>query len=204
MSFPTREEVNQKARDAEYAIAREQGLIECYRAYPVITRDISNDRMIEEICSAFIGDKVAPTLAVFRSAVEERPSLLGGGSGVHIQPIEVQKRKVLAEIEELLTGIMSPLDLKSELGKLQFWSVEQVIARKQQIVERQRLSKMAVPQIKQELEAGRPKLHRYHPYDQLPDITAADLKKILRTHEARVYLRRFGSAQLNDRLLGRF
>jgi hypothetical protein len=209
MTFPTKVEVDLKVHTAEYEVAQEQGLAECYRAFPIIPRSTGNDLMIDEICSAFLGvtrGEVAVTLAVFRSAVEVDPSLLGcnGGSGVYTEPVAKQVQKLLAEIEELLTGKMTPSDLASELKKLSFWTVPQLRARKQQILERQRLSKFSADEIRKEVAASRPQPHRYHPYDLLPgEVTATNLKKILGSGSARQYVRRFGTTQLNDRLAQR-
>lgn len=206
--LPTKAEVEKKVHNTEYAQARELGLQECYRAYPIVPRNMANDKMIDEICATFLGTQVgevAPTLAVFRSAVEADPSILGGGaSGVSIEAVASQKNKVLADIEKLLDGIMSPFDLRTEIKKLSFQTLEQVQVRRAQIIERQRLVKLPSSQIRQAVAASRPALGRYHPYDTLPvEITATELKVILRSYKANSYLRRFGAAQLNDKLFGR-
>ncbi len=208
MAFPTKAEQDAKAQHAVYEADKGRGLQEIYRAFPIIPRNTANDKMIDEICAHFLSieiGEVAPTLSTFRSAVEADPTLLGGGGdGVSIEPVAQQKLKILADIEKLLAGIMSPLDLRSELKKLSFWSLEQVQARKQQIIERQRLSKLSSAVIKQELAANRPGPGRYHPYDTLPpELTVNELKTILRSYKANSYLRRFGAEQLNDKLFGR-
>ena len=149
--------------------------------------------------------EVAPNLSTFRSAVEADPTLLGGGvNGVSIEAVASQKNKVLADIEKLLDGIMTPFDLRNEIKKLSFQTLQQVQARKQQIIERQRLDKLPLSQIREEVAASRPALGRYHPYDTLPpELTATELKTILRSYKANSYQRKFGAAQLNDRLFGR-
>jgi hypothetical protein len=208
MSFPTKAAVEAKAAQNDYQFARENGLVEIYRAFPTIPRSQANDQMIDEVCSTFLGverGEVAPTLAIFRSAVEADRSIIAGkGSGVFIEPVAKQAQKLLAEIEELLTNAMSPFDLAAELKKLSFWTVPQLQARKQQIRERQRLHKFSVDEIRKEVAASRPQPHRYHPYDLLPrDVTATELKRILASSSARQYVRRFGTLQLNDRLTQR-
>jgi hypothetical protein len=93
MTFPTKVEQDQKARSAAYDAAREEGLAAIYAAYPIIPRHIANDVMIDCICAEFLGlqaHQVAPNLDVFRSAVEAQPSLLGGSTGVSIEPVEKQ------------------------------------------------------------------------------------------------------------------
>jgi hypothetical protein len=208
MGFPTKTEVEEKARAAAYEVEKERNLVEIYKAFPTIPRNMANDQMIEEICAHFLETKVgevAPTLSTFRSAVEADPSLLGGGSsGVSTEAVARQKLKVLEDIEKLLTGIMSPFDLRAEIKKLSFQSLEQVQARKAQIIERQRLSKLPTAEIREAIAASRPAPGRYHPYETLPaDMTADELKKILRSYRANEFLRRFSAAQLNDRLFGR-
>jgi len=207
MAFPTKAEQERKAQHAVYDADKERGLQEIYRAFPIIPRNAANDGMIDEICTTFLGvpkGEVAPTLSTFRSAVAADPTLLGGGGdGVSIEPVAQQKQKKILDIEKLLAGIMSPQDLRSELNKLSLWSLEQVQARKQQIIERQRLSKLSSADIKQELAANRPKPNRYHPYEELPEMTASDLKAVLRSYKSNSYLRRYGAEQLNDKLFGR-
>src|SRR5258708_36977272 len=99
---------------------------------------------------------------------------------------------------------MSPFDLRTEIKKLSFQTLEQVQARKAQIIERQRLSKLPTTEIREAIAASGPKPNRYHPYELLdPNMTADELKKVLRSYRAKEFLRRFSAAQLNDRLFGR-
>jgi hypothetical protein len=208
MGFPTRTEVDAKARASAYEVEVERGLVEIYRAFPIIPRNAANDSMISEICTTFLGvpkGEVAPTLPTFRSAVEADPTLLGGGgNGVSTETVERQKLRILGDIEKLLAGVMNSFDLRAEIKKLSLQSLEQVQARKAQIIERQRLSKLPTTEIREEIAASRPAPGRYHPYDTLPpEITANELKTILRSHKANLYLRRYGAEQLNDKLFGR-
>src|SRR6266481_1493150 len=153
-------------------------------------RSTANEGGVETYCAEFLEvavGEVAPDLATFRSVVEEDPSILKGEGKYHltITPVALQTAKVLDDIETLLTGIMSPLALRAEIKKLSFWSLEQLKARKAQITERQRLSKLPVAEIKQEIAASRPAQSRYFPYDTLPaDLTATELKTILRSYKA--------------------
>jgi hypothetical protein len=221
MAFPTKADQDAKAQHAVYEADKERGLQEIYRAFPVIPRNTANDKMLDEICATFLGvqvGEVAPTLPTFRSAVEADPSLLGSGSsGVSIEPVEQQKRKVLGDIERLLDGIMSPFDLRTEIKKLSFQTLQQVQARRAQIIERQRLVKLPSSQIKQELKASRPKALRYPPYENLGEyITprgsvqsvrcdSAYLLNLVKTnfYEYRYLVDRFGSAQITARQQGR-
>jgi hypothetical protein len=220
MTFPTKQEVEQKAHNAAYAVAREQGLRECYAAYPFILRCIANDGMIEEACNAILGvekNEVAPTLAAFRTAAEADPTILKGTNGIAIESVEQQKLKILHDIEKLLDGIMSPFDLRTEIKKLSFQTLQQVQARRAQIIERQRLAKLPSSQIKQELKASRPKALRYPPYENLGEyITprgsvqsvrcdSAYLLNLVKTnfYEYRYLVDRFGSAQITARQQGR-
>jgi hypothetical protein len=207
MGFPTKAEVEAKAHAIAFEAECARGREEIYRAYPIIPRNEANNGMIDEICATFLGagkGEIAPSLSTFRSAVEADPTILGKGHGVAIEPVEMQKRNVLADIEKLLTGIMTPFDLRTEIKKLSFQSLEQVRARREQIVERQRLDKMSVTQIREEQKAAQPKQHRYFPYELLPaEMTADELKKVLRSYRANEFLRRFSAAQLDDRLFGR-
>lgn len=201
MAFPTKFEVEAKQRSAEYAAAREEGLAAIYRAYPTIPRHMANDVMIDHICAHFLGletYQVAPSLSVFRSAVEEQPDLLGGSSGVAIEPIEKQKQKIISEIEELFSNAMSRFDLKIELSKLSHQTLEQVQARKAQIIERQRLSKLSVSQIKAELDAARPAPKVVH----LPEEITREKIHAMQSWEVRNLVKKYGSA-VNDRLFGR-
>jgi len=206
MKYPTKVDIDQKAHDAEFAAARERGFQDIFREYEIIPRNVANENGVEELCGKFLSvqvGEIAPDLATFRSVVEEDQSILKGKHRISIEPVAQQKLKILGDIEKLLTPVMSSLDLRSELKKLSFWSLEQVQARKQQIIERQRLSKLSSTAIKQELAANRPKLNRYHPYEELPEMTASDLKAVLRSYKSNSYLRRYGAEQLNDKLFGR-
>ena len=49
MSFPTKAEQDAKAQHVVYEADKERGLQECYRAFPIIPRNIANDKMIDFI-----------------------------------------------------------------------------------------------------------------------------------------------------------
>ena len=100
-------------------------------------------------------------------------------------------------------GKYSDHDLSVFKKKAQFMSEADLTTRLEEVVYAQKTAKQNAGQIRQELEANRPALGKYHPYDTLPPITADNLKAILRSHRANEYLRRFGAIQLNDVLFGR-
>lgn len=198
MKYPTKVEQDYKASEADYAAAREHGLQQIYRAYPMIPRSTANDTGIEEICVMFSGASVAPDLPTFRSAVEAAPSILKGQHRIYIESVGVQKAKVIDEIEELLSN-WHPHDLKTELTKLRFQSLEQVQARKAQIIEERRLRKMSATAIKDELQAGRPV-----PKAKVlpPEITKKHINE-MRSFEIRQLIKEYGPNTVNDRIFGR-
>jgi hypothetical protein len=205
MAFPTKVEQDQKIRSAEYNRAREAGLAAIFAAYPIMPRHQANELMVEEICAAYLGvnyltDAPAPTLAVFRSAVEADPSILG--NGVAIEPVAAQKIKIMAEIEELLMGAMSPFDLKIELGKLKYQSKDQLIARRNQIIERQRLSRLSSSEIRAEIKASRPQPQRFEGYATLPSEFDAKYLRGLTAFEFRRAIAKYSSPQIDARLRG--
>jgi hypothetical protein len=198
MKYPTKVEQDWKATEADYAAARQRGLQQIYRAYPMIPRSTANDTGIEEICVMFLGASVAPDLPTFRSAVEAAPSILKGQHRIYIESVEVQKAKVIDEIEELLSN-WHPHDLKTELTKLRFQSLEQVQARKVQIIEERRLRKMNVSAIKHELQAGRP-----GPKAQiLPVEITKETIHAMPSGQIRELIRKYGASTVNNRLFGR-
>jgi hypothetical protein len=210
MKYVSKRDLEVKKHDADWNEARERGLQDIYRAYPTIPRSTANDSAILELTSEYWGHDTlgfpAPDLLTFRSIVEADPQILKGQHQIYIEPVERQKIKVIDEIEELLTGIMSPLDIKTEIGKLKYQGLDAAKARKTQIEERQRLSKLSVPAIRKEIVEARPKPHKYMPYDLLPppsELPAADLVRMLKTGDARKIVRKHGSDQINDRIFNR-
>jgi hypothetical protein len=200
MKYPTQDEQNQKAREAEFASAKERGLQQIYHAYPVIPRSDANDAGIEELCANFYGNDTlgypAPDLPTFRSIIEAEPDILTGKHGrLVIEPVERQKSRVIDEIEELLSN-WHPHDLRTELTKLRFQSLEQVQARKVQIIEERRLRKMNVSAIKDELQAGRPV-----PKAQiLPVEITKDKIHAMPSGQIRELINKYGASAVNDRL----
>jgi hypothetical protein len=198
MKYPTKVEQDYKASEAEYAAAREHGLQQIYRAYPMIPRSTANDTGIEEICVMFSGASVAPDLPTFRSAVETDPSILKGQHRIYIEPVERQKIRVIDEIEDLLSN-WHPHDLKTEISRLRFQTLEQVQARRQQIIEERRLRKMSATAIKDELQASRPV-----PKAQfLPVEITKETIHAMPSGQIRELIRKYGASTVNSRLFGR-
>jgi hypothetical protein len=127
-----------------------------------------------------------------------------------------QKEALIEEIRVLLTGIMSPHDLKNEITKLQkYKSLEEVVARRDQIRERQRLAKMDTDQIRSELQAGRPRERRYFGYPDLPEtiVPAHSIQAVrcdaayliglakIDFYEYKKLVSKYGSQQITDRQL---
>jgi hypothetical protein len=203
MKYPSRKEQDWKANEAEFAAAKEQGLQQIYHAYPVIPRSDANDAGIEELCANFYGNGTlgypAPDLPTFRSIIEAEPDILTGKHGrLIIEPVERQKIRAIAEVEVLLSR-WHPHDLKTELTKLRFQSLEQVQARRQQIIEERRLRKMSATAIKGELQAGRPV-----PKAQiLPVEITKETIHAMPSGQIRELIRKYGASTVNNRLFGR-
>jgi hypothetical protein len=172
MKYPTKAEVDQKAHDIAFEAATQHGIDNILREYGDVPRSDANIKGIKEICAEFLGvqvGEIAPDLPTFRSAVEADPTILK--RRLCLMPAAQQKLEILDDIEKLLEGVMSPFDLRAELKKVSFQSLEQVHARKAQIIERQRLSKLSSTAIKQELAASRPRDERRYPgYPNLPEM----------------------------------
>jgi hypothetical protein len=205
MSFPTKAAVDAKIMAVNYEIEKERGLIDIKRAFPDVMRCTGTDNMIVEICSKFVGADVAPSLPVFRSAVEEDPTVL---NALSTTTVPKQIRALLDEVEGLLRSVSANTDaiVRSEMAKLRYATLEELTARRDRIVEAQRLSRLSVPQIKAELKNSRPTNHRYHPYSLLPppsELPSAALYKMFRDGDARKIVRMYGSPQCTDRLQGR-
>jgi hypothetical protein len=203
--FRTQEMQDRAVEAARVENAKKQCIAEVYAARQDFRRCVANDKAIIEVIERWTGNPdVLPTKAIFDEALLENPEEINNFAR---QSLGRAHGHLVSEILTLLAAGGSYHDaftLKAEENKLKHFSLEALRVRRDEIVEKQRLSKLSVTQIRQEQAAAQPKTHRYHPYELLdPQITADGLKKILRSSEARMYLRRFGSAQLNDRLFGR-
>jgi hypothetical protein len=231
MQYPTKVQNDWKAEQLGYESAREFGLRQIYSdsVFDVIPRSEANDAGIEDLCCEFLGTTassldeggtrqyplgyVAPSLSTFRSVVESDPNILKGKHRIYITSIDRQKVDLIYDVEELLKNaiphtqphVRKGCPMCTELTKLRYQSLEQVAARKQKIVESQRLVRLNTTDIRGELKAGRPAVGRYHPHKTLPpEISAGELKVILGSRDkAKFYAKEFGFVQLNDRLFGR-
>ena len=203
MKYPSKKEQDWKANEAEFAAAKERGLLQIYHAYPVIPRSDANDAGIEELCANFYGHGTlgypAPDLSTFRSIIEAEPDILTGKHGRLItESVEKQKQKLLSEVEQLLSN-WHPHDLKIELSKLRWQSLAQVQARKQQILEERRLRKMSATAIKDELQAGRPV-----PKAQILPVEITKEKiHAMPSGQIRELIRKYSASAVNDRLFSR-
>ena len=211
MKYPTQSELDARKRDAEFASAKERGLQQIYHAYPMIPRADANDTGIEELCAEFYGHGTlgypAPDLPTFRSIVEADPQILKGTSRLYIEPVERQQITVIDEICELLRspdgtgkgGRYSEAALNNERKRLQMLSKEQLITRRNEVLEKQRLAGMSVGAIRQELAANRPPQQaKALP----PEVTKASMHA-LPSHEIRKLIRQYGASTVNDRIFGR-
>jgi hypothetical protein len=176
MSFPTKIEQDQKARSAEYGRAREEGLSAIFAAFPTVPRHQANELMVEEICAHFLGlqlHQCAPTLSVFKSAIEADPSLLGGSTGVAIEHIEKQKANLRDEILELIAskdggrdGKFNSENLRNEEVRMKYWSLEALHKRLNEVKFKQATSD--VQTLKSFVRDSRPPARKYPGYPDLP------------------------------------
>jgi hypothetical protein len=96
-------------------------------------------------------------------------------------------------------GRYSEVALANERKRLQTFSKEQLIARRDEIVEKQRLQKLSAGQIRQELQASRP-------VPQVKVLPAEYTKKRIHAmppHEIKQLVRYYTAAVVNDRIFGR-
>jgi hypothetical protein len=96
-------------------------------------------------------------------------------------------------------GRYSEVALANERKRLQTFSKEQLIARRDEIVEKQRLQKLSAGQIRQELQASRPA-------PQVKVLPAEYTKKRIHAmppHEIKQLIRYYTASVVNDRIFGR-
>jgi len=127
-------------------------------------------------------------------------------------PSEAEKRqKLVDDICNLLRspsgdgfgGRYSDVALQNERKRLHTFQTDVLISRRDEILQKQRLQKMSVPEIRREQAANKPTPSRWYPHEDLPaNTTAEDVKKALRSWDARSWVRRFGTRQLNAKLFG--
>jgi len=96
-------------------------------------------------------------------------------------------------------GKFNPANLKSERIRMSYWSVSELTARLNEVVEKQRLQPKSAGQIRQELQASRPTpqvkvLPAEYTRQRIHQMPSFEIKKLIRDYTATV---------VNDRLFGR-
>jgi hypothetical protein len=110
-------------------------------------------------------------------------------------------KRIIDEIIGLLRerGSYTDIDLKNQKSKLRFMTKTEIRARRDEIVEKQRLSKLSSTAIRQELKANRPVLQ----VKVLPaHITKAAIHA-MDSNQVRRLIREYTAAVVNNRLFGR-
>jgi hypothetical protein len=220
MSFPTKVDQDQKTRAAEFGDAYQRGLAAIYAAYPIIMRNQANDSMIGFICAEYLGlqtHQVAPTLDVFRSALEADPNLLGSvnGNGVATKDISKQRTELIDDICDLLRapdpsgrgGKYSAFNIDSVRTRMASWSLDALKERKAEITREQDLVKKPISELKAIVADSRP----VYGFPKLPkslmqgmvlvQIDRAYLKS-LPPYELRRFCRIYSDQAVNARLTG--
>ncbi len=96
-------------------------------------------------------------------------------------------------------GRYSEVALANERKRLQTFSMDQLIARRDEIVEKQRLQKLSAGQIRQELQASRPAPQ----VKVLPAEITRERIHAMPSIQIRKLIRDFGANVVNDRIFGR-
>jgi len=96
-------------------------------------------------------------------------------------------------------GKFNPANLKSERIRMSYWSVSELTARLNEVVEKQRLQKLSAGQIRQELAASRPQpqvkvLPQEFTQERIHQMPSFEIKKLIRD---------WGANVVNSRLAGR-
>jgi hypothetical protein len=110
-------------------------------------------------------------------------------------------KRIINEIIGLLRnhGSYSEIDLKNQKAKLRFQTKTEIRARRDEILEKQRLQKLSAGQIRQELKASRPVPQA----KTLPAEYTRERIHAMKSIEIRALIRQFGASTVNDRLFSR-
>jgi DNA-binding helix-hairpin-helix protein with protein kinase domain len=189
---------------AALAAAPREANLATYRAWltrhPEVRDCIANTKMFEEYMD--FTDEL--TSADFDFALGNL------GSRLVIQKVstpEQAKKDLVDEICDLLRspnsdgrgGRYSEVALANERKRLQTFSKDQLTARRDEIVEKQRLQKLSAGQIRQELQASRPTPQ----VKVLPAEITKERIRAMTSYEIRKLIRDFTATVVNDRLFGR-
>lgn len=124
----------------------------------------------------------------------------------HVPTQQEKKADLIDSILELIAsadggrdGKFNPANLKSERIRMSYWSVSELTARLNEVVEKQRLQPMSAGQIRQELAASRPQpqvkvLPAEYTRERIQKMPTIEIKKLIRDWTASV---------VNNRLAGR-
>jgi len=198
MSFPTKAEQEAQEAQAQFTRETQAGIDAIVAAHPEISRVEANIFMIISICAEYIGDaSIPPTLAIFNEALKVDPSLLG--TAICITPVAATKKRIISEIAELLQNARDPYELKAEIARCGHMSLEQVIARRDQIIARRKMSQMSTTDLRKIVSDSRPATQT----KTLPPEITADVIRKASSNQIRQWIRTTSAQTVNNRLFGR-
>jgi hypothetical protein len=198
-TFKTQADVQQRQADSEFQRQVRVGLDQIYTKHQKFRPCEANDRFIVEFCSRFVGADVAPTLAIFELALEENP-----GTKFAVQHVENQKEAIIDQIIHLLGtgGKYTSFDLQTERKRLSTFSRDALIARREDIKEKQLLNKIPVRELQRQVH------NHYSVQNQRPTLPAEYTSERIKDRsfpvsELKRLIRMYGADIVNDRLFGR-
>jgi len=125
----------------------------------VLVRTIATDKLIIELVSQYMGERTVPDIGTFEMMLENNPNC-----GLPVKTVEAQRQDLIEEICALLRspsgdgrgGRYYDTDLKTHRRNvLAYQSKEQLLQRKANIIEAQRLQKLTPAAIRAEQAAQR-------------------------------------------------
>jgi hypothetical protein len=172
-NFVTKEDVNERLQkqNQEVETARQLQLI--YAQFPQIRPCDATANMIADIVVRFTSVWEPVTLARFQEAIRENPDAL---KSLVIEPVKEQNDRLINEIVALLRsptgdgrgGKFSDTSLNAEIGKMKFWTREQLAARLQEVKAKQALQKQTSTQIRADLAEARKDTRPFPGWPTLP------------------------------------
>jgi hypothetical protein len=197
----------QDLQDRAYEVAQQQhenacmqGWLQVLRLYPKLSDHEANYKAVKDYIHPF-----PITVGAFRL-------MLDNPRAVATLDMKDNRERVFSDlVDEICDLLRSPTSggrggrhsdaaLANERKRLQTFSKEQLVARRNEIVEKQRLAGMSVSKIREELKAN-----RQTPSSPavLPQEYSRERIHAMKSTEIRALIRQFGASTVNDRLFSR-
>ena len=149
--FVSQKERDQRIRAEQYQSAVDDGIQRVYQTFPQIKPCIASRQMIITVCQDWVGvdgmNDVVPTPELLRTILFDNPGLM---KSLGLEDVRDQRLDIIEQITELLRG--TRVDVKALVANtLQWKSRDELIAYRDGIAEKQRLAKVPVAELKQQI-----------------------------------------------------